>query len=70
MIAPEERARREAEARAAAVSRRAIVLPGDLFIALEHLARRDGFSSTAAWVVVTLQAYANDRVADLPPHMR
>ena len=49
--------------------RRTIVLPADLFLAVETLARRDGFATLQAWVVVRLQAYLDSRVDDLPPHM-
>ncbi len=52
------------------VLRRAIVIPADLFLALAHLARRDGFGSVQAWVVVRLQEYADSRAADLPEYMR
>lgn len=51
------------------VLRRTVVLPPDLFLALEHLARRDGFGSLQAWLVCRMQEYVNGRRGDLPPSL-
>ena len=52
------------------VLRRSVVIPGDLFLALERLAQRDGFASVQAWLVCRMQEYADGRAADLPEYMR
>jgi hypothetical protein len=47
--------------------RRVVIFPTDLFVDLEKLARRDGFSSVQAWVVCEMQKKSD---AELPEYTR
>ena len=48
------------------LSRRSVVVPPDLFRALDVLARRDGFDAVPPWCVVQLQKLASWRASELP----
>ena len=52
------------------VLRRTVVLPADLFLVLQQLARRDGFDAVQPWLACRLQEYADGRAADIPPWLR
>jgi len=46
------------------ISRRTIVVPLDLWVELEHLARADGFESVPAFIVCELQKVATGTRGD------